>query len=266
MTLEEMKLRKRQKGYSYAMIAELSGVPVGTVQKVFSGETKNPRYDTLQAIADVLKEEDKSFILNDSAAYDYGEDLKPEKKQGEYTLDDYYNLPEDVRAELIDGEIIIMEAPNTFHQEIIGEVYFQIQKFIKDNKGTCHAYISPIDVQLDCDNRTMVEPDVIIVCDDDKRKKRNIYGAPDFVLEVISPSTSRRDYFKKLSKYENAGVREYWIMDPYKKQMIVFFFEENIYARIYDLSEPIPINIYEGKLLIETEVLKQYCDELETSE
>jgi Uma2 family endonuclease len=112
----------------------------------------------------------------------------------------------------------------------------------------------------------MVEPDVIIVCDDDKRKKRNIYGAPDFVLEVISPSTSRRDYFKKLSKYENAGVREYWIMDPYKKQMIVFFFEGNIYARIYDLSEPIPVNIYGGKLLIETEEIKRYCDELETSE
>jgi Uma2 family endonuclease len=266
MTLEEMKLRKRQKGYSYAMIAELSGVPVGTVQKVFSGETKNPRYDTLQAIADVLKEDDKSLVLNDSATYSYGKGFGFEKKQGEYTLDDYYNLPEDLRAELIDGEIIIMDAPNTFHQEIVLEISFQIKKYIKDNKGTCRVYVSPIDVQLDCDNRTMVEPDVIIVCDDDKRYKRNIYGAPDFVVEVISHSTMRRDYCKKLSKYENAGVREYWIMDPYKKQMIVFFFEENIYARIYDLSEPIPVNIYGGKLLIETDEIKRYCDELETSE
>jgi Uma2 family endonuclease len=266
MTLEEMKLRKRQKGYSYAMIAELSGVPVGTVQKVFSGETKNPRYDTLQAIADVLKEDDKSLVLNDSATYSYGKGFGFEKKQGEYTLDDYYNLPEDLRAELIDGEIIIMDAPNTFHQEIVLEISFQIKKYIKDNKGTCRVYVSPIDVQLDCDNRTMVEPDVIIVCDDDKRYKRNIYGAPDFVLEVVSHSTMRRDYCKKLSKYDNAGVREYWIMDPYKKQMIVFFFEENIYARIYDLSEPIPVNIYGGKLLIETDEIKRYCDELETSE
>jgi Uma2 family endonuclease len=266
MTLEEMKLRKRQKGYSYAMIAELSGVPVGTVQKVFSGETKNPRYDTLQAIADVLKEDDKSLVLNDSATYSYGKGFGFEKKQGEYTLDDYYNLPEDVRAELIDGEIIIMDAPNTFHQEIVLEISFQIKKYIKDNKGTCRVYVSPIDVQLDCDNRTMVEPDVIIVCDDNKRYKRNIYGAPDFVLEVVSHSTMRRDYCKKLSKYDNAGVREYWIMDPYKKQMIVFFFEENIYARIYDLSEPIPVNIYGGKLLIETDEIKRYCDELETSE
>jgi Uma2 family endonuclease len=266
MTLEEMKLRKKQKGYSYAMIAELSGVPVGTVQKVFSGETKNPRYDTLQAIADVLKEDDKSLVLNDSATYSYGKGFGFEKKQGEYTLDDYYNLPEDLRAELIDGEIIIMDAPNTFHQEIVLEISFQIKKYIKDNKGTCRVYVSPIDVQLDCDNRTMVEPDVIIVCDDDKRYKRNIYGAPDFVLEVVSHSTMRRDYCKKLSKYDNAGVREYWIMDPYKKQMIVFFFEENIYARIYDLSEPIPVNIYGGKLLIETDEIKRYCDELETSE
>jgi transcriptional regulator with XRE-family HTH domain len=73
MTLEEMKLRKKQKGYSYAMIAELSGVPVGTVQKVFSGETKNPRYDTLQAIAEVLNEDNKSLVLNDSSAYSYGD-------------------------------------------------------------------------------------------------------------------------------------------------------------------------------------------------
>jgi Uma2 family endonuclease len=266
MTLEEMKLRKRQKGYSYAMIAKLSGVPIGTVQKVFSGETKNPRYDTLQAIAEVLKEDDKQLVLNDSTTYNYGEGFGFEKKQGEYTLDDYYNLPEDMRAELIDGEIIVMDAPNTFHQEIVLEISFQIKKYIKDNKGTCRVYVSPIDVQLDCDNRTMVEPDVIIVCDDDKRYKRNIYGAPDFVLEVVSHSTMRRDYCKKLSKYDNAGVREYWIMDPYKEQMVVFFFEENIYARIYDLSEPIPINIYEGNLLIEPEEIKRYCDELETSE
>jgi Uma2 family endonuclease len=112
----------------------------------------------------------------------------------------------------------------------------------------------------------MVEPDVIIVCDDDKRKKRNIYGAPDFVLEVTSPSTFRRDCYKKLEKYEYAGVREYWILNPDKKQIMVFFSEEDIYAKVYDLSEPIPVNIYGGKLLIEPEEIKRYCDELETSE
>ena len=93
--------------------------------------------------------------------------------------------------------------------------------------------------------------------------KGMVVGAPDFVLEVVSPSTKRRDYFKKLMKYENAGVREYWILDPYKRQLVVFFFEADIYAQIHDMTEPVPVNIYGGKLRIRTDHILEWCGNME---
>ncbi len=273
MTIEEMKQRKLQKGYSYAQISELSGVPLGTVQKIFSGDTSHPRYATLQALEQVLKEQDDSMELHDSAAFSYGglqetqetqETQKAqEKKQGDYTVEDYLAMPEDIRVELIDGVIYEMAAPGFDHQKIAGEIYRQISNYIMDHNGKCEAGISPIDVQLDCDDKTMVQPDVLILCDSDKLVKGKVFGAPDFVLEVISPSTKRKDYFKKLEKYENAGVREYWILDPYKKQLIVFFFEGDIYAQIHDLTKPVLVNIYEGKLLIQMDHIRKWCENID---
>lgn len=261
MTIEEMKQEKLQKGYSYAQISELSGVPLGTVQKIFSGDTEHPRYATLQALEQVLKDRGDSMALNDSAAFSYGS--PQEKKQGEYTVEDYLAMPEDVRVELIDGVIYDMAAPVFDHQKIAGEIHRQIANYIMDNNGKCEAGISPIDVQLDRDDKTMVQPDVLILCDSEKLVKGRVFGAPDFVLEVISPATKRKDYFKKLMKYENAGVREYWILDPYKKQLVVFFFEGDIYAQIHDMTQPVPVNIYEGKLQIRTDHILKWCENIE---
>ena len=111
--------------------------------------------------------------------------------------------------------------------------------------------IAPVDIQLDCDEKTMVQPDVAILCDDDKVKRWGVYGAPDFVLEVISPSTRRKDYTKKLSKYMEAGVREYWILDPYQKKLLVYFFESEVCPVIHGLEEPVAVGIYNGELEIE---------------
>lgn len=260
MTVEEMKQKKLQKGYSYAQLSELSGVPLGTVQKIFSGETEHPRYATLQALEQVLKDRDDSMVLNDSAAFSHGDSQV--KKQGEYTIEDYFAMPDDIRVELIDGVIYDMAAPTFDHQEIAGEIYRQIANYIMDNNGECRAGISPIDVQLDCDDKTMVQPDVLILCNNEKILKGRVFGAPDFVLEVISPSTKRKDYFKKLAKYENAGVREYWILDPYKKQLLVFFFEGDIYAQLHDLTQSVPIHIYEGKLQIRFDHILNWCNNI----
>lgn len=260
MTIEEMKQKKLEKGYSYAQLSDLSGVPLGTVQKIFSGETEHPRYATLQALEQILKDKDDRMALNDSAAFSYGDTSG--KKQGEYTLEDYFAIPDEIRVELIDGVIYNMAAPTFDHQKIAGEIYRQIANYILDNNGNCEAAISPVDVQLDCDDKTMVQPDVLILCDHDKIMKGRVFGAPDFVLEVISPSTKRKDYFKKLEKYENAGVREYWILDPYKKQLLVFFFEGDIYAQFHDLTEPVPIHIYDGKLQIRFEHILKWCSTL----
>lgn len=265
MTVEEMKQKKQQKGYSYAQISELSGVPLGTVQKIFSGDTSHPRYATLQALEQVLKDRDDSMELHDGAAFSYGspQEKKQEKKQGEYTIEDYLAWPEEVRVELIDGVIYDMGAPGFDHQKIAGEIYRQIANYIMDNNGKCEAGISPVDVQLDRDDRTMVQPDVLILCDSGKLVKGRVFGAPDFVLEVISPSTKKRDYFKKLTKYENAGVREYWILDPYKKQLLVFFFEGDIYTQIHDMMKPVPVNIYEGKLEIRLDHILKWCENID---
>ena len=251
MTIQEMKEKKREKGYTYVQMAELSGVPLGTIQKIFSGETESPRYDTLQALEQLFTEipavQEGTFYQAD--------------RNGSYTLDDYYALPEDQRVELIDGYFFEMLAPTFGHQTIGGEIYRQIANYIMDKGGSCRPFIAPVDVQLDCDERTMVQPDVGIVCDPDKIKRFGIYGAPDFLVEVISPSTKKKDYTKKLAKYMEAGVREYWILDPDQKRLLVYFFEGDVYPVIYGLDQPIPVGIYNGDLVIDFSNIAKWIEE-----
>lgn len=246
MTIEDMRRIKQEKGYSYAQIAQMSGVPLGTVQKVFGGETASPRYDTLMALESFFRRGTKSEMVKKEAA----QYLTSEKKNG-YTIEDYYALPDDKRVELIDGVFYDMAAPSPVHQRIGGEMYRQIANFIFENKGKCIPFMSPVDVRLDCDDKTMVQPDVVILCDRDKLMKWGIMGAPDFVVEVLSPSTRRKDCIKKLDKYAEAGVREYWMVDPDKRKVIVYEFEKESYPVVYGMDGEIPVGIYEGKLSID---------------
>ena len=155
MTIQEMKDKKKEKGYTYAQIANLSGVPLGTVQKIFSGETVNPRYDTLLALEHFFEEplEVREHVYN---RYE---------RNGSYTVDDYRTLPDEQMVELIDGYFYDMASPTFGHQSIGGEIHRQIANFIVENGGNCRPFIAPVDVQLDCDEKTMVQPDVGIVCD-----------------------------------------------------------------------------------------------------
>ncbi len=259
MTVEEMKRKKLEKGYSYAQIASLSGIPLGTVQKVFSGETEHPRYSTLQALEQVLKDQEESRVC-DSAVYSYQN--IPQKMQREYTIEDYFAIPDRIHVELIDSVLYEKESPTFAHQKIAGEIYRQIANYIIDNNDKYEAAIAPVDVQLDGDEKTIVQPDILIMCDAEKIIKGRVFGAPDFVIEVISPETKRKDYFKKLEKYENAGVREYWILDPYKKQLLVFFFEGDIYAQRYDLTQPVALHIYGGALQISFDHILKWCSRM----
>ena len=243
MTIQEMKKKKQEKGYTYAQIAELSGVPLGTVQKIFCGETTSPRYDTLLALEALFTEK---LVVKESIAYQ-----TEAHTQGSYTIEDYYQLPDEKRVELIDGYFYDMSSPTTYHQLFVGDIHRQIANYILQKGENCIPFMAPIDVQLDCDEKTIVQPDVAILCQRDKMKRWGIYGAPDFVLEVISPSTRRKDYTKKLIKYMNAGVREYWILDTYQKNLLVYLFESEVCPVIYGLDQSVPVGIFNGELQIE---------------
>lgn len=264
MTLADILRIKEERGYSVAKLSEYSGVPVGTLQKLLRGESKNPRKATLDAIERVLYGDEKHYpgkafeyevegrqpdLVREPAAQ-YGRSL-PE--QGEYTLQDYYALPDDRRVELIDGVFYDMAAPSFVHQQITGFVYAQIRDFIEKNGGDCIPSIAPVDVQLDCDNKTMIQPDVLIVCDPKKLKSFGVLGAPDFVLEVISPSTKKKDMLTKLVKYMEAGVKEYWVIDPDRKVLIVYLAEERGMPCIYPLQGKAGVHLYEGRLQIDLE-------------
>mgnify|MGYP000438242551 FL=1 len=133
-------------------------------------------------------------------------------------MEDYYALPEEQRVELIDGVIYDMSAPTSVHQLLGTEILLVLKDYIRKQHGRCVLIASPIDVQLDCDDKTMVQPDVIVVCDREKIQNRCIFGAPDFVAEVLSESTRKKDLVLKLNKYMTAGVREYWLVDPDRKK------------------------------------------------
>ena len=181
------------------------------------------------------------------------------KQPGEFNLDDYYALPDDVRAELIDGVLYEMTAPTFSHQKAISKIARMLETHIEQKKGNCEVIALPYDVQLDRDDRTMVEPDIMIVCDQKKITNRSLYGAPDFVVEVLSPSTAKKDMTLKLFKYCNAGVREYWIVDLKKKRVLVYEWEgdsENL--SIYGFDSKIPVGIFNGDCIIDfSEIWKE---------
>lgn len=246
MLYEILKRKKEELGLTTERLSQLSGVPAGTINKILNGETRSPRYDTLKALESVLMP-DAPYpnMVCDSAA------SLSSKKQGEYTIEDYRALPDDVRAELIDGALIFSEAPTFSHQELLTELLFAIALHIRSNKGNCKVLASPLDVQLDCDDKTVVQPDIIVSCDKDKRTARGIYGAPDMCIEIISPSSRKRDYGLKMMKYMNAGVREYWIVDLRRETVVCYFFEGEDYPFMYTFRDQVPVRIFGGELKID---------------
>lgn len=250
MNIEQMKYYKKLNGYTMAQLSEYSGVPLGTIQKIFSGETKSPRYDTLQALEKALRPKDSDMICE--ALTEYG------VKEGNYTLDDYYALPDERRVELIDGTFYDMAAPSLSHQAVCMEIGTAVRNYINGKKGNCIVFSAPVDVQLDCDNKTMVQPDVIVICDKGKLLERCVMGAPDFVIEILSPSTRKKDGFLKLQKYANAGVREYWMVDIKKERVITYFFEEDdVVPVIYVFDHEVPVRIFDGELKIDFRTIRE---------
>lgn len=162
------------------------------------------------------------------------------------TAEDYWNLPEGVRAELIDGELWDLASPSRKHQRIVAEAARQMANYIEAHQGTCQVYPAPFAVNLFADDSTFVEPDVSVVCDPAKLSDRGCEGAPDLVIEVVSPSNPGMDYVTKLNLYREAGVREYWICDPIKERVLVYAFGFDEFPAIYDFPMNTPSAVLEG--------------------
>lgn len=150
-----------------------------------------------------------------------------QRDQQHHTYADYLGWPEDVRCELIDGVAWLMApAPDLAHQDVAGEVYFQLRRMLEGQP--CRPFIAPVDVRLpragedDDAIDTVVQPDVLVVCDPARLDRRGVRGAPDFVVEVLSPATAAHDHVRKRRVYERAGVREYWLVHPTDRMVTIY--------------------------------------------
>ena len=178
----------------------------------------------------------------------------PQLREKYYTADDYWNLPDGERAELINGQLIAMAPPSRIHQKIVIELARKIGNYISANNGSCEVYVAPFAVNLNADDETYVEPDISVICDKNKLSDRGCEGAPDLVVEVVSPSSRKHDYLTKSSLYCNAGVREYWIVDPEKERTTVYR-EEDAAPIIFPFEQPIGVGIYSDLSITVKELL-----------
>lgn len=179
----------------------------------------------------------------------------PLKKES-YTFADCLTWPENERIELIDGEAVLMSLPSTVHQKISGELFRQLTNFLEGKK--CEVFSAPFGVRLfekDGDSPenvdTMVEPDISVICDRDKLDRHGCKGAPDLIVEILSPSTQRRDRLIKLELYQRAGVREYWLVSPEEQTVQVLLFTNGLLLprELYKKGDVAKVNVLEGCFL-----------------
>lgn len=176
-----------------------------------------------------------------------------------YTYDDILALPEGEHAELIDGEMFMMASPTPWHQDAVIWLAGQIFNYIRDKKGKCRVYASNFAVFPKMDNINYVEPDVTVVCDRDKLDRRGCNGAPEWVIEIVSPSSIKMDYERKKKLYQESGVEEYWIVDLEKEQVKVYRFSENDQGRDYSFEDTVKVGIY-NDLEFDLHMLKEYLE------
>ncbi|WP_026611805.1 Uma2 family endonuclease [Methylocaldum szegediense] len=177
----------------------------------------------------------------------------PFRDSERHTYADYLSWPEDVRYELIDGRAYLMApAPSLEHQDVAGEIYFQLRRALEGKP--CRPFIAPVDVRLPKVNEsdehvdTVVQPDVLVVCDESKLDRRGVRGAPDFVVEVLSSSTASHDHVLKRRVYERAGVREYWLVHPIDRMVTIYRLLDGEYGKpdVQELSGETAVGVLEG--------------------
>ena len=170
----------------------------------------------------------------------------PLLKNDHYTSEDYWNLPEEERAELINGKFYDMAPPSRIHQKLVSKLTALLNQYIADHHGSCEVYPAPFAVNLDADDKDWVEPDISVICDPNKLTDRGCSGAPDLIFEIVSPASRKMDYSLKNMIYSQAGVREYWIVDPAKEKVVVYCYENDSDPCLYSFDADVPGGIYPG--------------------
>lgn len=177
----------------------------------------------------------------------------PQKKGQLYTYADYLDWSDDEKWEIIYGEPYAMSpAPSTDHQAILGELFYQFRSYLKDR--TCQVFVAPFDVRIpqedekDEDIKSVVQPDISIICDKGKIDSKGCIGAPDLIVEIVSSSTFRKDVKDKFFLYEKSGVKEYWLVYPGEKTVMVYKLgEDGKYGRpeVYSEEESVKVGIFQ---------------------
>ena len=173
----------------------------------------------------------------------------PLPREQVYTTDDIYALPDGERAELIDGQIYMMGTPSRIHQKLVGQLSRIIGNYIESNHGSCEIYPAPFAVFIKKDDKNYVEPDISVICDKNKLSDRGCEGAPDFIIEIVSPSSRRMDYYKKCALYGESGVREYWIVDPEKQRTMIYRYEDDAAPMIVPFEQDLAVGIYNNFMI-----------------
>lgn len=245
--IAKLKKRKRELGWTNQRLANESGVPMGTLNKIFNGSTRYPRDETVDALSramgldyyEIQASETDPAVIRETGIYETA------KKEGRVTLDTYYSLPDELRAELIDGKLYYVSAPSLRHQSIVVALSAELYHYFDRKKRKYRVCASFCDVRLDGDEYTMVEPDIYVVQGNEQfASGAYCMGAPEFVIEIVSLSSSKHDYELKRYKYQNAGVKEYWIVDPIKMRVVVYVFAKDAVPEVYTFEDQVKPYLY----------------------
>lgn len=257
MTLgERLRSAREAQNLTREQLADKVGYPVRCVI-AWEEDRVTPYQSTMEllceilriSVTDILKPEEISLLpdstplqmISDNSV-NYQADTSPAPIEA--TADDFWNLPEGVYAELIDNMLYFRNTPVTIHQILVGELFYQLKSYIKSKGGSCIVLPAPFAVNLNADDKTILEPDVLVICNRDKLNRYEYKGAPDFVIEVVSENRRRMDYSIKQEKYAEAGVREYWIVDPKKRCTTVYHYEEDFAPAIIPFDQPVRVGIF----------------------
>ena len=243
-SIEILKNRKKELGWSNYRLSKESGIPVGTLNKIFNGSTRTPREKTLRSLVRAMGMEfyqldPRIALARETPIYN------PSGVGNLATISTYYSMPSEYRKELIDGKIFSLHAKSMVHQMVMHMLAASFYEYFERDYPEWRVFVHGCDVRLDSDDFTMVQPDIFVVHGQEKTANGNYcMGAPDFIAEIVSPEEMAHDYDLKRYKYQNAGVREYWIVDPEKRKIMTYAFVRDGVPSIYTFDDAVRPYLY----------------------